>query len=50
MELDWIQEDKNYPDKLKKVNKLFFLSAGCSLLMVDGFSCSLTSFMRTRDK
>jgi hypothetical protein len=32
-----IQEDKNCPQKYKKV----VLSNGCSLLRADGFSCSL---------
>jgi hypothetical protein len=27
-----------------------FLSAGCSLLRAEGFSCSLESFLEARDK
>jgi hypothetical protein len=36
-----IQENKNDPQKLKKVQNLHVLSAGCSLWRVEGFSCSL---------
>ncbi len=36
-----IQEDKNDPQK-KKISRIFmFLSTGCTLLMAEGFSCSL---------
>jgi hypothetical protein len=36
-----IQECKNGLQKYKKVNKFHFISAGCSILRAEGFSCSL---------
>jgi hypothetical protein len=36
-----IQEGKYDPQKKKKINKFHFLSAGCSVLRAEGFSCSL---------
>ncbi len=36
-----IQEVKNDPEKLKKVNIFMTLSVGCSFLRAEGFSCSL---------
>jgi hypothetical protein len=36
-----IQEGINYQEKLKKVNKFIFGSAGCSFLRAEDFSSSL---------
>jgi hypothetical protein len=36
-----IQEGKNDPQNRKKYRIFMFISAGCSLLRAEGFSCSL---------